>query len=149
MIIYNFNKYIKRTFPPVNILWAIYCYNDDRTRVEELIKKEILDFAFACHEKERLHKMELLIGLTPDGSSYDKISGIKYAIAHNYLRELLDKKYIEKFYIIKKPFKFRSKQGSNAKIKACISMMPKKAIKLFEHRSSAKRQELFEKHQIT
>ncbi len=101
-------------------------------KVEESIKKDIRDYAFlCCHEdRNQIFNIEIFIGPDPaDTSSYRKERAIEYVIADDYLKNLLEKKIIKKYFLKKRESKHF--KGLYSSIRAHVSLRPTDAIRFY------------------
>ena len=126
MVIKDLKKYISKNCPDLNVSREIDLYKryTGIARIEESIKKDIIDFVHLCCQEDwdRTFNIEIFLGPDcNDNTYYRKERAIKFIIADIYLRGLLDKKIIKKYSIDRRPSKYSTNYAS---IKARISLKP-------------------------
>ncbi|KKT81085.1 MAG: hypothetical protein A2925_04800 [Candidatus Yanofskybacteria bacterium RIFCSPLOWO2_01_FULL_44_22] len=126
MVIKDLKKHISKNYPGLNVSREIDLYKKYTriARVEESIKKDLIDFARLCCQEEwdRTFNIEIFLGPDhSDNSYYRKERAVGFVVADNYLRSLLEKKIIQKYSIERKQSKYSVNYAS---IKTRISLKP-------------------------
>lgn len=126
MVIKDLKKHISKNYPGLNVSREIDLYKKYTriARVEESIKKDLIDFARLCCQEDwdRTFNIEIFLGPDcNDNTYYRKERAVKFIIADIYLKGLLDKKIIKKYSIDRKQSKYSANYAS---IRARISLKP-------------------------
>lgn len=126
MIIRDLKKHISKNYPGLNVTKEIDLYKryTGIALVEESIKKDIIDFTrLCCYEDwNRTFNIEIFLGPDyNDNSPFRQERAVKFVIADIYLKGLLEKKIIKKYYMERRLSKYSLDYAS---IKVRISLKP-------------------------
>lgn len=126
MVIKDLKKHVSKNYPGLNVTKEIDLYKKYTSiaRIEESIKKDIIDFAHLCcrEDWDRTFNIEIFLGPDyNDNSPFRKERAVKFIIADIYLRGLLEKEIIKKYYMERRLSKYSVNYAS---IKVRISLKP-------------------------
>ena len=133
MVIKELKKYLSKQIPSLDITKEIkLCRKySNLVKVEDSIKRQMSDFAFLCSREDRnkVFNIEISLGsYAVKDPSLRKERAIEFSIAEDYLKDLLEKKVIQKYSI----FTWQSKYtGSCLTIRLGISLRPKDVMRIY------------------